>query len=131
MLPDFDRADRIGEFWGNPKTRTFGELLTDCEEDRTLRAVLADAAEGRAFQATGRIGSPRLTTPDLLGASIADWSMREPRRRTEPSAVDPALRDRVARMPQYSRLRIATDSTLSSCRAGAADSTAVLTRRRT
>ena len=40
MLPDFDRADRIGEFWGNPKTRTFAELLIDCEEDRTLRAVL-------------------------------------------------------------------------------------------
>jgi hypothetical protein len=39
MLPDFERADRIGEFWGNPKTRTF-ELLIDCEEDRTLRAVL-------------------------------------------------------------------------------------------
>ena len=40
MLPDFDRADRIGEFWGNPKTRTFAELLIDCEEDRTLRGVL-------------------------------------------------------------------------------------------
>ena len=40
MLPDFDRADRIGEFWGNPKTRTFAELLIDCEENRTLRAVL-------------------------------------------------------------------------------------------
>jgi hypothetical protein len=40
MLPDFDPADRIGEFWGNPKTRTFAELLIDCEEDRTLRAVL-------------------------------------------------------------------------------------------
>ena len=40
MLPDFEPADRIGEFWGNPKTRTFGELLIDCEEDRTLRAVL-------------------------------------------------------------------------------------------
>ena len=40
MLPDFKRADRIGEFWGNPKTRTFAELLIDCEEDRTLRAVL-------------------------------------------------------------------------------------------
>ena len=40
MLPDFDRADRIGEFWGNPKTRTFAELLIDCEEDRVLRAVL-------------------------------------------------------------------------------------------
>jgi hypothetical protein len=40
MLPDFERADRIGEFWGNPKTRTFAELLIDCEENRTLRAVL-------------------------------------------------------------------------------------------
>jgi hypothetical protein len=39
-LPDFDRADRIGEFWGNPKTRTFAGLLIECEEDRTLRAVL-------------------------------------------------------------------------------------------
>jgi hypothetical protein len=35
-----DSADRIGEFWGNPKTRTFAEVLIDCEEDRTLRAVL-------------------------------------------------------------------------------------------
>jgi hypothetical protein len=40
MLPDFDRADAIGSYWGNPKTRTFAELLIDCEEDRTLRAVL-------------------------------------------------------------------------------------------
>jgi hypothetical protein len=34
------RPDRIGGFWGNPKTRTFAELLIDCEEDPTLRAVL-------------------------------------------------------------------------------------------
>jgi hypothetical protein len=40
MLPDFDRADRIGEFWGYPESRTFAELLIDCEEDRVLRAVL-------------------------------------------------------------------------------------------
>jgi hypothetical protein len=40
MPPDFERADRIGEFYGNPKTRTFAELLIDCEEDRTLGAVL-------------------------------------------------------------------------------------------
>ena len=40
MLPDLDRADAIGSCWGNPKTRTFAELLIDCEEDRTLRAVL-------------------------------------------------------------------------------------------
>ena len=40
MLPDLERADRIGEFWGYPESRTFAELLIDCEEDRTLRAVL-------------------------------------------------------------------------------------------
>jgi len=40
MLPDFDRADAIGTYWGHPETRTFGELLIDCEEDRTLRAAL-------------------------------------------------------------------------------------------
>ena len=39
MLPDFERADRIGEFWGYPESRSFPELI-DCEEDRTLRAVL-------------------------------------------------------------------------------------------
>jgi hypothetical protein len=37
MLPDFERADRIGEFWGYPESRAFAELLIDCEEDRTLR----------------------------------------------------------------------------------------------
>jgi hypothetical protein len=39
-LPDFDRADRIGEFWGYPETRTFGELLIDLEEDKAARAVV-------------------------------------------------------------------------------------------
>jgi hypothetical protein len=41
MLPDFERADRIGEFWGYPESRAFAELLIDCEEDRTLRVVLS------------------------------------------------------------------------------------------
>jgi hypothetical protein len=40
MLPDFERADRIGEFWGYPQSRAFAELLIDYGEDRTLRAVL-------------------------------------------------------------------------------------------
>jgi hypothetical protein len=40
MLPVFDRADAIGSYWGNGKTRAFAELLIDCEEDRTFRAVL-------------------------------------------------------------------------------------------
>jgi hypothetical protein len=39
MLSDFDRADAIQSYSGNLKTRTFAELLIDCE--RTLRAVLA------------------------------------------------------------------------------------------
>ena len=40
MLPDLDRAERVGEFWSYPQSRTFAELLIDCEEDRTLWAVL-------------------------------------------------------------------------------------------
>jgi hypothetical protein len=35
---DLDRAERIGTCWGHPETRTFGELLIDLEEDRTLSA---------------------------------------------------------------------------------------------
>jgi hypothetical protein len=31
MPPDFERAERIGEFWGYPESRTFAELLIDCE----------------------------------------------------------------------------------------------------
>jgi hypothetical protein len=38
-LPDFERADRIGEFWGYPETREFGELLIDLEEERTAWAL--------------------------------------------------------------------------------------------
>jgi hypothetical protein len=34
MLPDFERTDRIGEFWSYPESRTFAELLNDCEENR-------------------------------------------------------------------------------------------------
>jgi len=40
MLPDLERAERIGEFWSYPQSRAFAELLIDCEEDRALRAVL-------------------------------------------------------------------------------------------
>jgi hypothetical protein len=31
---------RIGEFWGHPETREFGELLIDLEEDRVAKAVI-------------------------------------------------------------------------------------------
>jgi len=40
MLPDFDRTDRIGEFSGSPKTRTFAELLIDC-----LSGITADLSQ--------------------------------------------------------------------------------------
>ena len=46
MLSDLDRAERIGEFWFYPQSRTFAELLIDCEEDRTLRVAGRDAAGG-------------------------------------------------------------------------------------
>jgi hypothetical protein len=39
MFPD-SHADRIGACWSYPQSRTFAELLIDCEEDRTPRAVL-------------------------------------------------------------------------------------------
>jgi hypothetical protein len=39
-LPDFERADAIGTYWGHPETRTLGELLIDLEEDRHLKAVI-------------------------------------------------------------------------------------------
>jgi hypothetical protein len=73
LLPDFDRADRIGEYWANPATRTFAELLIDCEEDRTLRAVLVGMLREADRGRQGRIGSQRRPTRDwftVIAAAI-------------------------------------------------------------
>jgi hypothetical protein len=39
-LLDLERVERIGEFWGHPQTRTFGELPIDLEEDRYAKVVI-------------------------------------------------------------------------------------------
>ena len=59
MLPDFERADRIGEFWSYPESRTFAELLTDCEEDRSLRAVLVSGAPSALQETRPHATGPR------------------------------------------------------------------------
>jgi hypothetical protein len=58
MLPDFERADAIGEFWASPEMRTFGELLIDLEEDKAARAVVFGVAGGDVA-AVDRPGSAR------------------------------------------------------------------------
>jgi hypothetical protein len=60
MLPDFERADRIGEFWGDPESRPFAELLIDCEEDRILLAVLVGVLR-EAAELGGSRAEPHFT----------------------------------------------------------------------
>ena len=40
MLPDYDRAARIGDYWLDPRSRTFAELLIDAEESPATRGLL-------------------------------------------------------------------------------------------
>ena len=58
MLYDFDRAARIGAFWSYPETGAFAELLIDCEEDRTLRAVLVGMLREPDAKQSARQGDP-------------------------------------------------------------------------
>ena len=53
LLPDFDRVGAIQTYWSDPRTPSFGELLIDCEEDRTLREVLIGDTAG-ALSVTAR-----------------------------------------------------------------------------
>jgi hypothetical protein len=45
-LPDLERVRSIGEFYGDPRTRTFAQLLVDLEESPHARAfVLGELAK--------------------------------------------------------------------------------------
>ena len=46
MLPDLEWTERIGEFWSYPQSRTFAELLIDCEEDRRKETLGSCALVG-------------------------------------------------------------------------------------
>jgi hypothetical protein len=48
MLPDFERADRIGEYWGYPPNRTFAELLILRGGSDSSGGTRRDAAGERA-----------------------------------------------------------------------------------
>ena len=39
-LPDLERVRSIGEFYGDPRTRDFSQLLVDLEESPQTRAVV-------------------------------------------------------------------------------------------
>jgi hypothetical protein len=74
MLPDFERADRIGELSGYPETRTFGELLIDLEEDRTLRAVLVGILRRLTDRSKRIRNSPTLRAGDPV-SSLTVWAL--------------------------------------------------------
>jgi len=48
MLPDLERGDAIGTFWGHPETRTFGELLIDLEEYKAAGRSRSGCSENGA-----------------------------------------------------------------------------------
>src|SRR4029450_11105559 len=75
MLSDFERADRTGEFWGCPESREFAELLIDCEEDETLRAVRAAAVMERKERPQPR-GSVRMATSAGVPSRLATMTNR-------------------------------------------------------
>ena len=70
MLPDFERADRIGEFQGNPKTRTFAELLTDPR----MTGTYGRCSWGCPGSAAEDILMPRRVRRKLVHMDVDLWS---------------------------------------------------------
>ena len=67
MLPDFERADGIGEFWGYPESRTFAELLD--------RLQGGPGAPGGARRDAAGDGTWLVVTP-ALNRAVAELASR-------------------------------------------------------
>jgi hypothetical protein len=48
VKPDVERAATIGEYWADPATRPFAELLIECETNTPARALLVGMLRERA-----------------------------------------------------------------------------------
>ena len=60
MLPDYDRARRIGDHWLDPRSRTFAELLIDARRARPSQpsSYVLGALMGRAEPKPPRCAAP-------------------------------------------------------------------------
>jgi hypothetical protein len=79
MLPDLDRADRIGEFWSYPESRTFAELLIDCEEDGRCGPCLSGCCGRWSGLPIFERFYPSLYTSGIPHASMGRWKPSQDR----------------------------------------------------
>ena len=70
-MPDFERADRIGSYWGNQKTQTFAELLTTVRDRSSGRCWSARKMERSSYMwgGGGGAGSASGGRRDLISAA--------------------------------------------------------------
>ena len=58
MLPDYERAGEIGAYWRS-ETKTFAELLIDCEESPHTRGVVIGMLRETSCDRRGATACPR------------------------------------------------------------------------
>jgi hypothetical protein len=60
MLPDHERAGRIGQSFGDPRTQTLAQLLIDLEESPHVRAVVLGERREREPRGHNQAQWPKL-----------------------------------------------------------------------